>query len=129
MVRRKPMTMTGSLVIITETVAAVVPGADCAAVVIAAPDGTLGTRAAHGALPGAVIDLHNKTGQGPCLDAVMPATQIWIRDIRDEYRWPLFRSRAAEIGALSMLFAPMTAGPAVIGSLCLTSGTAGALDD
>ena len=127
--RREHLTTAGSLAIITETAATVLPGADGAAVVVPAPDGTLDTRTAYGALPRAVVALQNEIGQGPCLDALTWAAPIRIPDIRDEGRWPLFSGPAAAIGALSMVCRPMMAGPAVIGSLCLISETAGAFDD
>ena len=59
----------------------------------------------------------------------MRATQTWTPGYPGRVQGPLFGGRAPEMGALSMLCAPITAGPAVIGSLCLISETAGAFDD
>ena len=111
------------------TAATIIPGADCAAVVVAAGHGKLEARAVHGDLPAAVMGLQNEIGQGPCLDAVAQTDQIRISDITAEERWPLFHGRAAAIGAFSTICTPLAAGTAIYGSLSLVAKTAGALGD
>jgi GAF domain-containing protein len=114
---------------VTETVAAVIPGVDCAAIVVPGPAGTISAEAVRGDLPPVMMDLHNEIGQGPWLDALTAVSRIRIADIRTESRWPLFRRRAAVLGTLSMLCTPVAISTSVAGSLCLISKTAGTFDD
>ena len=50
---------------VTETVAAVIPGADCAAIVVPGAPGTIGAQAVRGDLPPLVVYVQNQIGQGP----------------------------------------------------------------
>jgi transcriptional regulator with GAF, ATPase, and Fis domain len=115
------------LAIITEAAAKVIPGADGAAVVVPAAPGRLEARAVHGDLP-AVLGLENEVGQGPCLEALTRTGQVRVTNVKTERRWPLFGSRAAATGALSMLCTPLSAGAVIYGCLSLVSRTAGAFD-
>ena len=116
------------LAIIAEAAARIIPGADCAAVVVPAGPGKLEARAVHGDLP-AVLGLENEVGQGPCLDALTRTGQVRVTNVETERRWPLFGGRAAATGALSMLCTPLSAGAVVYGSLSLVSRTAGAFNE
>jgi transcriptional regulator with GAF, ATPase, and Fis domain len=126
---RETVIATCGLSAVTETVMAAIPGVDCAAVVVLGPAGIISAQAVRGDLPPVVMDLQNEIGQGPWLDAVTAMSQIRVRDIRTEGRWPLFCGRAAVLGALSMLCSPVTIGTSVGGSLCLISNTAATFGD
>jgi hypothetical protein len=50
-----------------------------------------------------------EVGSGPCVDAIREETVFQVRDLRTDYRWPIFGPRAAqEVGARSMLSVRLT---------------------
>jgi transcriptional regulator with GAF, ATPase, and Fis domain len=107
----------------------VVPGADCAAIVV--PDGhqRLTARAVCGALPPAVVRLQSDLGEGPCLTAVTQTDRVWVPDVARDPRWPRFASRAAALGVQSMICTPLVLGTTILGSLSLGSAAVNAFDE
>ena len=61
------------------------------------------SRAASADLPRRVDQVQQETGQGPCLDAIAEHRTVHVADMRAEERWPDFATRAADLGAASML--------------------------
>jgi transcriptional regulator with GAF, ATPase, and Fis domain len=107
----------------------IVPGADCAAIVV--PDGQqqLMARAVCGQLPPAVVRLQSDLGEGPCLSAVAQTDRVWVPDVARDPRWPRFASRAAALGVQSMICTPLVLGTTVLGSLSLGSAAVNAFDE
>jgi hypothetical protein len=65
----------------------VIPGADCAVIVV--PDGQqrLRPRAVCGQLPPEVVQLQSDLGEGPCLAAVAQTDGVWVPDVARDPRW------------------------------------------
>jgi len=107
----------------------VVPGADCAAIVV--PDGhqRLTARAVCGQLPPEVVRLQSDLGEGPCLTAVTQTDRVCVPDVARDPRWPRFASRAAAWGVRSMICTPLVLGTTVLGSLSLGSAAVNAFDE
>jgi GAF domain-containing protein len=53
--------------------------------------------------------LQQRTGQGPCLDAISHRMVFYAEDLRSDLRWPLFSSQAADAGVRSVLALPLSA--------------------
>src|SRR3954447_14519320 len=117
------------LQILADGAVQIVPGADCAAIVV--PDGQqrLTARAVSGQLPPAVMGLQNDLGEGPCLSAVAQTDRVWVPDVARDPRWPRFASRAAAWGVRSMICTPLVLGTTVLGSLSLGSAAVDAFDE
>jgi GAF domain-containing protein len=107
----------------------IVPGADCAAIVV--PDGQqrLTARAVCGQLPPEVVRLQSDLGEGPCLTAVAQTDRVCVPDVARDPRWPRFASRAAAWGVRSMICTPLVLGTTVLGSLSLGSAAVDAFDE
>jgi len=116
------------LQILVDGAVQIVPGADCAAIVV--PDGQqrLTARAVSGQLPPAVMGLQNDLGEGPCLSAVAQTDRVWVPDVARDPRWPRFASRAAAWGVRSMICTPLVLGTTVLGSLTLGSAAVTGFD-
>jgi GAF domain-containing protein len=99
----------------------IIPGADCAAVIILTEQGRLEARAIQGPLHPNVIAMQNDLQQGPTLDATAATEQIRVGDTYTERRWPEFSARAAAAGIGSMLCTPLSAGGKTYGTLSLLS--------
>jgi GAF domain-containing protein len=118
-----------SLDAITEAAVALIDGAECSAIVVLARPGRLTARSVHGELPPFVMGLQNEVGEGPCLDAVSQTSQVAVRDIRSELRWPAFSAQVSRFGVGSMLCTPLTAEDRILGSLTLASTRPNAFDE
>lgn len=118
-----------AMTVIVEGAAAIITGAEYAAVVVSAGPRQLVARAAYGDLPAQLMDLQNLYGEGPCLPAVQDASQVVVPDLGTEPRWFRFTPAASACGAVSMLCTPLPAGGATYGALMLISGQLGAFDD
>ena len=67
-------------------------------------------------------------GYGPCLDAANGGEVLYIRDMREEDRWPRYTPGAVEIGVLSSLSVAMPMHTSVSGALNLYSFPADGFD-
>jgi len=61
--------------------------------------------------------LQQRTGEGPCLDAITQGLIFYAEDLADDARWPHFGPQAAESGMRSLLALPLA-----------TNGSFGALN-
>jgi GAF domain-containing protein len=61
--------------------------------------------------------LQQRTGEGPCLDAIAQRLIFYAEDLADDARWPHFGPQAAEAGMRCLLALPLT-----------TNGSLGALN-
>ncbi len=115
--------------LIIEGALKLIPGTDYAGVV--ASDGTRRLRnhlEGGEQLPGAVMDLQNHFGEGPCIDAISTERQTRVDDLTTETRWPAFSAAAAKLGVIGMLSTPMVLGKRALGSLTLIA-TTGSFDE
>ena len=117
------------MTVIVQGAAAIITGAEHAAVVVPAGPRQLAARAAHGELPPPLMDLQNLYGEGPCLDAVQQTTQIVVPDLAADARWTHFTPAALQAGAASLLCTPLAAAGATYGALTLISSQPRAFDD
>ena len=106
---------------ITEGAVGMIAGAEQGGIVVPAGPGRLDGRAAIGDLPELVMKTQNQVREGPCLDTVAHSAQILVTDLRQDARWPAFRSTAAQWNVRSMMCTPMRVQHATVGSLTLLS--------
>ena len=92
-----------TLQMITARMVEGVPGAQHAGITLVTEGGRLESRATTGPLPEKVDALQGESGQGPCLQALWSERTVQVTDMATETRWPLFASRALEVGVASML--------------------------
>ncbi|MCA0144136.1 GAF and ANTAR domain-containing protein [Blastococcus sp. LR1] len=85
-------------------------------------------RASTSALPREVDALQERTGQGPCMDAVWDDEVVRADDVRTDSRWPEFAREAADLGVGSMLCYQLFVEGDQMGALNLYSRTPGAFD-
>jgi diguanylate cyclase (GGDEF)-like protein/PAS domain S-box-containing protein len=73
--------------------------------------------------------LQTDLGDGPCLEAHNTGVAITVADLREETRFPAFRSRALNAGLVAVFAFPLRNGTAQMGALDLYRDAPGALDD
>jgi transcriptional regulator with GAF, ATPase, and Fis domain len=117
-----------TLAVITEGAVDLIPGTEFSALVIPGGPGKLETRATSGPLPPHIIALQNEVGEGPCLDAVSQLNPVWVNNLSQDTRWPLFRDAATKLGVGSMMCTPLVAQGRIYGSLSLAAGRPDAFD-
>src|SRR3954464_5645225 len=117
------------LQILVDGAVQIVPGADCAAIVVPEGQQRLTARAVCGQLPPEVVWLQSDLGEGPCLTAVAQTDRVCVPDVARDPRWPRFASRAAAWGVRSMICPPLVLGPTVLGSLSLGPAAVDAFDE
>ena len=118
--------------VLDEVVAAAVrliPGADAGSISVVAGRREVTSRHPSRDLPQRVDALQTEVGQGPCLDAVYEQQTVRVPDMADEQRWPRFASRAATLGAASMLSFQLYVEGDNLGALNLYSGHPNGFDD
>jgi len=76
-----------------------------------------------------VDEVQYDKGEGPCLEATRTGCVIYVPDLRDDGRWPLYRPHAVASGVRSSLSLPLTVSEATIGALNLYCTQPGAFDD
>jgi transcriptional regulator with GAF, ATPase, and Fis domain len=106
-----------------------IPGVDEASISVVTDKRAVSSRLPTGELPVRVDALQEETGQGPCLDAMYEQQTVRVADMAHEQRWPRFASRAAEIGAASMLGIQLWVEGDNLGALNLYSRRVDAFDD
>ncbi len=88
---------------IVRAATAMIPGAAEASISTVTRGRRVDSRAASSDLPRRVDALQQETGEGPCLDALSEHRTVRVPDMAAETRWPRFATRAAQLGAASML--------------------------
>jgi hypothetical protein len=77
-----------------------------------------------------LAELQFALGEGPCLDAFLSGVPTFAEDLGNRGgRWPIFSSRAAEIGVQAEFSLPLQLGAAPVGVLDLSREQAGMLSD
>jgi GAF domain-containing protein len=67
--------------------------------------------------------------EGPCLQALHDGAVIYVKDMRNESRWPHYLQHATAVGVRSSLSLPLQVGDEVIGALNLYSRQPDGFDD
>lgn len=118
--------------VLDEVVAAAVrliPGADAGSISVVTGRREVTSRHPSGDLPQRVDAVQTEVGEGPCLDAVYEHQTVRVPDMTDEQRWPRFASRAAALGAASMLSFQLYVEGDNLGALNLYSRHPNGFDD
>jgi hypothetical protein len=77
-----------------------------------------------------IAELQFTLGEGPCLDAFLGGVPTFAVDLANRGgRWPMFSTRAAELGVLAEFSLPLQLGAAPIGVLDLSREQPGMLSD
>jgi transcriptional regulator with GAF, ATPase, and Fis domain len=106
-----------------------IPGADDGSISVVTRRQQVTSRHPSSDLPRLVDALQEEVGEGPCLDAMFEQQTVRVSDMASEERWPRFASRAAEIGAKSMLSFQLYVEGDNMGALNLYGRQAGGFDD
>lgn len=117
------------LAAIVSAAVAMVPGTDEGSISVVLGRRRVMSEAPTSDLPRLVDAVQEEVQQGPCLDAVYEQQTVRIPDMSVERRWPLFASRAAELGAASMLALQLWVEGDNLGALNLYASTPGAFTD
>ena len=99
---------TDTLNSVVDLAAATIDGCDLAGIFLL--DGDVVTTPAH--TDPIVIEadsLQNRTGEGPCLDAITQPMVFYAEDLRSDLRWPTFAPLAIAAGICSVLALPLSA--------------------
>jgi GAF domain-containing protein len=86
-------------------------------------------QAASGRLPLDVDALQEEVGQGPCMETAFEQHTVLAPDLAADLRWPRFSTRAAALGARSMLSFQLYVEGDNLGALNLYSREVGAFDE
>src|SRR6195952_1761317 len=77
-----------------------------------------------------IAELQFALGEGPCLDAFLGGVPTFAVDLANRGgRWPMFSTRATELGVLAEFSLPMQLGAAPVGVLDLSREQPGMLND
>jgi len=82
-----------------------------------------------GATASRLEEIHFDLGDGPLFDCVADAHPVLIPDISAADHWPLFLSRAQELGVGGVFVFPLTLGAASVGAAVCHTTAVGALDE
>jgi GAF domain-containing protein len=108
---------------------AMVPGADEATITMVRPDRHCYSAAATAALASDFDVLQDRTGEGPCLDAIWHQETVRVDDLAADPRWPVLGPRAAERGVRSMLCLQLFVHRDTLGALNLLARATSAFTD
>jgi GAF domain-containing protein len=78
---------------------------------------------------GQVDEVQYSHHEGPCLQALHDGAVIYVKNMREESRWPHYREHAVSVGVRSSLSLPLQVGDETIGALNLYSRQPHAFDD
>jgi len=106
-----------------------VPGADEATITMVRADRHCYSAAATSTLASDFDVLQDKTGEGPCLDAIWRQETVRVDDLASDPRWPVLGPRAAERGVHSMLCLQLFVVRDTLGALDLLARAASAFTD
>ncbi|MEU4674659.1 GAF and ANTAR domain-containing protein [Amycolatopsis sp. NPDC023774] len=105
-----------------------VAGAEYAGISLA-ENGRIHTVAPTSEVVATVDEIQNRTGQGPCLDAIAQREVFRTGKLLDKRRWPAFAPEAAETGIRSMLAYRLFITGTTLGALNLCSSQVDAFSD
>jgi GAF domain-containing protein len=103
---------------VTELSVAAIAACDAASFSIVGPCGVR-TRAVTGPLAAVLDEIQYRTGEGPCLDAILTGTLSRLGSPASKSRWPAFWEESRAQGLVGMLSAPVRVEEQVMGSLNL----------
>ena len=83
--------------------------------------GVLVLQATTGRPPELLDQLQQKLNDGPCIDAAVQQTLIYVDNMHRESRWPDFAAEAENLGVRSMLCVPLRVHEQCLGTLSLYS--------
>jgi hypothetical protein len=106
-----------------------IPGAGYAGITVTEGRRVLRTPAATDELVVKVDEAQYETAQGPCVDALYEARVVRVPDLSTETRWPVFATRAVDLGVGSALSFQLYVAGDSLGALNLYSRDAAAFDD
>jgi len=114
---------------IVAAAATMIPGAAEGSISLVAARKRMQSFGASGDLPMQVDALQTEVGEGPCLDAMFEQRTVSVPDMATEMRWPRFATRAARLGAGSMLAFQLFVSGDNLGALNLYAYEARAFDE
>lgn len=88
---------------LTDAAVELVPGAECADILMVTGESKFESHASTSDLPRRMGELQASLREGPCVDAAMEADVAYSADLRTEKRWPRYAAGAVEEGVLSTL--------------------------
>jgi GAF domain-containing protein len=101
----------------------------CAVTLMASPP-SVDVLAVAGRNADEIAELQFSLGEGPCLDAFLAGVPTFAVDLATRgARWPMFSTRAAELGVLAEFSLPLQLGAAPVGVLDLSREEPGMLSD
>lgn len=118
-----------TLATIVQAAVELVPGADEGSVTVVVARSRVTSEAALGDLPRTLDALQERSGQGPCLDAVYAQQTVCVPDLASETRWPHFTVDAVAAGAAGLLAFQLYVEGDNLGALNLYSRQVGAFDE
>ncbi|UGT62571.1 GAF and ANTAR domain-containing protein [Nocardia asteroides] len=110
-------TVDEALATITELAVQTVPGTAGAGITLFDSAGERGTTAATSDLVERADALQYELGDGPCLTASAERIVVRVDDVGTDPRWPRWGPRAAALGLVSTLSAPLVAGERGLGAM------------
>jgi hypothetical protein len=113
---------------VTDSAVELIPGADCADVLMIAGRKEFRSYAATSEVPLTLDSLQERFREGPCVDAAVDTLIVRSDDLRSETRWPKFAAAAVAVGVRSMLSFQLYAYPDHFGAINLLAFETGAFD-
>ena len=107
----------------------IVPGAEEGSITLVTGRRRVRSQAASSPLCERVDAVQEEVGDGPCLETAFEQHTVLVPDLATDARWPRFSTRAAELGARSMLSFQLYVEGDNLGALNLFSRSVGAFDD
>lgn len=118
-----------TLVEIVRAAVQLIPGSEQGSISTVVGRRHLESQVPSGELARTLDELQQRTGQGPCLDAVYQKETVLVPDLAAETRWPQFTELACLAGAGSLLAFQLYVDGDDLGALNLYAGSAGAFDE
>jgi GAF domain-containing protein len=115
--------------IVVSAVVGTIPGAEEATITLVRARRRVESAAVTSELARSFDELQQRTGQGPCLDAMYNQETVRADDLAADPRWPELAHRAVQLGVRSMLSFQLFVESDDLGALNLLSRRAGAFSD
>jgi GAF domain-containing protein len=115
--------------IVVSAVVGTIPGAEEATITLVKARRRVESAAVTSELARSFDELQQRTGQGPCLDAMYNQETVRADDLAADPRWPELAHRAVQLGVRSMLSFQLFVESDDLGALNLLSRRAGAFSD
>lgn len=106
----------------------VVPGCDHCGLHLRSRRGKVESATSTDPIAAEADSLQDELQEGPCVDAAFQNENFVVHDLMTDERWPVWASRAADLGIRSSMSIRLTANDATIGALNLYGDKPGAFD-